>query len=501
MSPLPPPASRSVLLAGLSGAIAALGHAPFGFPMFALAGFAVGVWVVAQSDGWRRSSFLGWAFGFGYFLVCLHWIVEPFLVDPPRHGWMAPFALLLLPGGLALFWGAAGALSAVLVRPARRAVGFGLALALAEIARGYVLTGFPWALFGSIWLDTPIAQSARVLGLHGLSTLTVLSAAGSVAVWCALSGTSRVLALLPATLILSVLFVYGASLPPAPNAVDSAPILRLVQPNAEQHLKWEPDYVRIFYQRQLDLTLGTGTADLVIWPETSIAQPLGTAGPVLEQISRFSGGAPVIVGANRWRPEGPGNSLAVIAEGGVIEALYDKAHLVPFGEYIPMGDFAAQFGIKGLAAREGGGFAPGPGPQLIDLGPLGTALPLICYEAIFPQFGRTLAPDADWMVQITNDAWFGRFAGPQQHLAIARFRAIERGMPLVRVANTGISAVIDARGALVDALPLNEAGALDVPLPPKIGTTPHVRVGDWPAVALLFVSFLSLLAFGRRTGD
>ncbi|MDJ0857947.1 MAG: apolipoprotein N-acyltransferase [Dinoroseobacter sp.] len=495
------PARNRALLAGCAGAVAALGQAPFGLPVIAMTGLALGVWTVARSATVLQSSLAGWAFGFGYFLICLHWIIEPFLVDPVRHGWMAPFAVILLPGGLALFWGMGGALSALWRTPVLRAVGFGLSVAVLEIARGYVLTGFPWALLGSIWLDTPVAQAARVVGLHGLSAITIVAIAASVALWFRLTGFARTLAPVPSLAVALVLFVYGTNLPASVPANDAAPVLRLVQPNAKQHLKWDPDFVQVFYETKLDLTLGATPVDLVIWPETSIAQLLGSAGPVLEQISRFARGAPVVIGARRWRIEGPSNSLAVVSPSGDIAALYDKAHLVPFGEYVPFGDVAARFGISGLAARDGGGFAPGPGPQVLDLGALGKVIPLICYEAIFPQFGRSLTPEADWMVQITNDAWFGRFAGPQQHLAIARFRAIERGLPLVRVANTGISAVIDARGQVVDALPLNKAGAIDVALPPKLDTPPHVRLGDAPTTALLVVIFLSLLALRRKTRD
>lgn len=496
------PTLRWGLLAGLAGAVLALGQAPFDIPAVALAGLAMGIWTVAQTRTAKQSAVVAWSLGFGYFLVCLHWIVEPFLVDPVRHGWMAPFALVLLPGGLALFWGCAGALSAMWRSPALRALGFGSALALLEIARGYILTGFPWTLIGTLWLDTPAAQSARVLGVHGLGAVTLLALSAAVAIWTARQGAARALALAPLLTTVAALVVYGQSLPPAPAAPPDAPTLRLVQPNAAQHLKWDPEFVRAFYDRKLDLTAGSGApADLVIWPETAISQPLSTADRVLAEISQFAGGAPVILGANRWRPEGPANALVVVGDDGAISALYDKAHLVPFGEYVPFGDLAARIGIRGLAAREGGGFAPGPGPVLLDLGPLGRVLPLICYEAIFPQFGRTLAAEADWMVQITNDAWFGRFAGPQQHLAIARIRAIERGMPLVRVANTGISAIIDARGTVLNALPLNEAGALDAALPPKLGATPHVRWGDAPATVLLIVLFLSLLLLRRRNSD
>ncbi len=484
-----------------AGGLTALGQAPFGLTLVSLFGLGVGIWTVSEARAWRSAAAFGWAFGFGYFLVCLHWIVEPFLVDPVRHGWMAPFALVLLPGGLALFWGTAGALATRLRPGAARRLGFAAALALAEVARGYVLTGFPWALLGSIWLDTAVAQSARFLGLHGLSALTVMTIACTLALWSALEGPRRSLAAVPLVGVFGALFVYGLPHTAPVPAPSDAPLVRLVQPNAAQDLKWDPEFVQVFYERQLTLSTGEIQADLIVWPETAISQPLGSASSLLEQISRFTQGRPVILGANRWRLDGPANALAVIGPRGEIEALYDKAHLVPFGEYVPLGNVAARLGIRGLAAREGGGFAPGPGPQLLDMGRLGIALPLICYEAIFPQFGRTLSQRADWMVQITNDAWFGRFAGPQQHLAIARFRSIERGLPLIRVANTGVSAMIDARGRVLEALPLNTTGALDAALPSRLSVPPHARWGDTPTVLILIVLFSSLLILRRGSSD
>jgi apolipoprotein N-acyltransferase len=194
------------------------------------------------------------------------------------------------------------------------------------------------------------------------------------------------------------------------------------------------------------------------------------------------------------------NSMAVVGPGGVITGRYDKHHLVPFGEYIPFGDQMYRwFGLVAFAAQEGNGYSPGAGPAVLDLGPgLGRALPLICYEAVFPQDLRRAPGRADWILQITNDAWFGEWTGPYQHLAQAQLRAIEQGLPMVRVANTGVSALIDARGRVVDSLPLGQAGYLDVVLPGALPPTPYQRWGEGPVGLLLAGLGLWLLALARR---
>ncbi|MEM1236357.1 MAG: apolipoprotein N-acyltransferase [Pseudomonadota bacterium] len=477
------------------GMLIALGQAPFGAIPAALIGLAGLLWRVGDTSAGPARAARAWRAGAAYFAVTLHWIVEPFLVDVPRHGWMAPFALLLMAGGLALFWGLAGWLAGRLRGHGATIAGFVLGFTLAEMLRSYIFTGFPWGLIGTIWIDTPAAQTVAFWGLHGLGFATLGSVAVGVRLATRLSphgllrgaGTGG----LATVTLLALLLGAGTLRPPAPAIPENAPTVRLVQPNAAQHLKWDPEMIHLFFQRQVTLTAQPregATPDLIIWPETAIAYNLGSARPLLLQAAEAAQSVPVVMGAVRRTEFGPTNALAVIDAEARPSAIYDKAHLVPFGEYIPFGDLAAKLGIRGLAVAEGGGFHAGPGPVVLDLGPLGQALPLICYEAIFPHFGRTEALSADWMLQITNDAWFGNFAGPQQHLILARFRAIERGMPLVRAANTGISTVIDSRGAMAAHLPLNTLGALDAPLPPRSSPPPYARMGDLPLAILLGVA-------------
>jgi apolipoprotein N-acyltransferase len=193
----------------------------------------------------------------------------------------------------------------------------------------------------------------------------------------------------------------------------------------------------------------------------------------------------VLVGAQRFAGLGARNTAVLLTPSGDIAQVHDKHHLVPFGEYMPGGAMAATLGLRGLAEVLGGGYSPGPGPALIDLGGgLGRAFPMICYEAIFPGYIRQV-PRPDWMVHVTNDAWFGSFSGPYQHLAIARLRAAEQGLPVLRAANTGVSAVIDGYGRVLAALPLNTAGYLDAALPPALRPTLYARTGDLPLLLLV----------------
>jgi len=485
-------------LAVVSGALAAFGQAPFSLQVIAVLGLAGGFVLGASADSLRRALWLGWAFGTGYFAVALNWIVEPFLVDIARHGWMAPFALILLSGGLALFWGAAFGLAHRLgPTPARFALAWVLALSLAELARGYVLTGFPWALIGHIWIDSAAVQLAAFIGPNGLTLLTLALVAGVATL---LMQTRRTAWVLAAPLPFLALGALGQSMVPLAQDDARGPIVRLIQPNAPQDQKWDPEHVQTFYRRQLAFTgeAASTPPDLIVWPESAIPWRLNQASEALAQMAKAANGAPVIVGLQRRDGLLAFNALAVIDSDGTATHVYDKHHLVPFGEYIPFGDFAKRFGIRSFAAQDGFGFTPGPGPQVLDLGPLGTALPLICYEAIFPQNITGAAARPDYLLHLTNDAWFGEVSGPYQHLAQARLRAVEQGLPMVRVANTGISAVIDPWGRITASIPLGEAGWIDQALPAARAPTLYSRTGDLPVTALIALGLLVLLTLAMR---
>ena len=467
----------------LSGSLAALGHAPFSFWPIALLGFGGLIWLVARSDRPGRTAWIG---GVGYFAITLHWIVEPFLVDVARHGWMAPFALLFMAAGGALFWALAGWLSAQL---APRALGFAVALAATEMLRGHLLTGFPWALPAYIWTDTSVRLSAALIGPYGLTLVTLVIAALPALTPRPWAGAAVALT---AVGLLFVSFPQGA-----PSGQDLGTV-RLVQPNAPQHEKWDPQKAGIFVRRQIDFTSKPKEdVDLIVWPETAIPFRLSRAGPVFERISEVAEGTPVILGINRQESGKNHNAMVTLGPEGVIGKPYDKVHLVPFGEFIPFGELARWIGLRSFAARDGFGFAPGKAVRLIDT-PLGQALPLICYEAIFPGHIRRQEKRPDYLLQITNDAWFGTFSGPYQHLDQARFRALEQGLPLVRVANTGISTVVDAYGNLGQSLELGKTGFLDAKVPEGRAITLYGRFGDRPILLLLIVLGGALFWNNRR---
>ena len=238
--------------------------------------------------------------------------------------------------------------------------------------------------------------------------------------------------------------------------------------------------------------------DLVVWPESSIPTLLNYADPELELISEAARGAPVIVGVNRAQYGLYHNSFILLGRGGQIDDIYDKQHLVPFGEYVPGGDMLHNVGIEGFGSSYGGGFTPGSGKRTIDVPGIGAVRPLICYEGIFAEEVGGTVERPQVMVLITNDAWFGKDAGPFQHLAQAQLRAVEQGIPMVRVANTGVSAMIDARGQVTASIALNTAGYLDALLPAPLPPTQFSKTGDWPVLSLLAL-FLAVLGFSRRS--
>lgn len=492
-------ARHRLALAFLSGLVAALGLAPFNLPVLALAGFAGLGLVLMPLDGVKPAFWTGLAGATGYFMLSLHWIVEPFFVDAWRHGWMAPFALVLMSAGLALFWAASAAVAVHLTRsgPARLLL-WGLFLTLSEMLRATVLTGFPWAHPGHIWIGSPLMGLAAWIGPHGLTLLTLSLA---VAIAAALWRRPALLGLpLAGGLALAGL---AALISPAPLAGVDAPVIRLVQPNAPQHLKWQREMIPVFFQRALDLTAADPQLDrapeLVIWPETSLPVLLRDSEPWRRAIGTAGGSAQVIVGGQRLQDGQVRNSLFLLAPNGDLTATYDKHHLVPFGEYVPLTGFARAIGLRGLAEAAGAAYAPGPGPDSLDLGPLGQVFPMICYETIFPGYIRQV-DRPDWMLQITNDAWFGQFSGPFQHLELAQLRAVEQGLPLLRAANTGVSALIDARGQVVRSLPLGEQGALDLRLPPALPATVYARTGDMPLwlLVVLLCSAAAIVCHQKR---
>lgn len=487
-----------LLAALVCGALMTLAQPPVSaWPVIFLA-IPLLVLIAGRTATAAQAGWTGWAAGTGFFATGLYWVAEAFLVDIARHGWMAPFAILFMATGLALFWALPFWLWRRIRLAGRGGLGLGLALlaglwTLSEFARSHVLTGFPWALPSYAWSDTPVAQAGALIGPQALSFLTLLAALAPLAVIAGRRRGDRAGAALPvlALLLLGGAWAWGTARLDAPET-DTGLTVRLVQPNAAQTEKWKPELAMTFFDRQRRLSAEGPRPDVVIWPETAIPWMLDEQPDVQAAISTAAQGAPVILGARHRSGPGPDadwyNALFVLGPGGTVTQRYDKHHLVPFGEYVPLGGLAGSLGLTGLV---GSSFTAGTGPETLDTAGLPAFVPLICYEAIFPHEMQSDSRPA-WLVQITNDAWFGSSAGPYQHFAQARMRAIEQGLPLARAANTGISAMIDPYGRVRAALPLLEAGAIDAALPEPLPETPYARSGDGPAMG--FVLLLCLLA-------
>jgi apolipoprotein N-acyltransferase len=437
---LPPVHAIPVLLVAIPGLLALIGAAP-------------GAWGAA-----RR----GWWFGFGLHLLGLYWITDAILVEAASFWWLVPFAVPATAAALAVFVAAPAAVARLAPAGWRRAVTLAGAWTLADLARQFAVTGFPWNPWGSVWavpggFGDVFIQPAALVGVHGLTLATLLLAAAPAFGW---RGRGALAALLAAWAAFGLVRL-AAPPPPAPGVS-----VILVQGDVAQGQKWDQALALRIFARYLGLTrdavarLPAGAPAVVVWPETASPFLLQTDQAAREAVAQAAGGAVSLIGGIRFDAAGrPRNSLFAVLPDARIAAIYDKWHLVPFGEYIP--DWLP----LAVWVMPGGGFAAGPGPATLHVAGIPPVGPLICYEAIFG--GQIVSPAERpaWLVNVTNDAWFGNSSGPRQHLAAARLRAVEEGLPLLRAANTGISAGFDARGHELTRLGIDESGTLTIALP------------------------------------
>ena len=457
----------------------------------------------ADSRWYRRpvaaAAETGWWFGFGYFLAGLFWIGEAFLVDADSFAFLMPFAVLLMPAGLALFHAAAMALATPFWRTGvYRVLMLALSLSAMEWLRGHILSGFPWNVLGyALTYPASLMQSVAVFGIYGLTLIAVLVFALPPVLWSEAQGRgSRRAALAVAVLPLLVASVAGhIRLALAPSAVVPGVKIRIVQPSVLQRDKWRPEnQERIFFDHiELSRRDATGTIDNltgithVVWPEAAMPfLPLDTPEALAAIGALLPEGTVLIAGALRAEqapPKSPRlriffNSLLVFGRGGVLLTLYDKIHLVPFGEFLPLRRVLEAIGLRQLTHAIGTfDFGVSPRP-LLGIPGLPPTLPLICYEAIFPGALVQGAERPGVMVNVTNDGWFGNTTGPRQHLHQARVRAAEEGVPIIRAANNGVSAAFDGYGRPLGRIDLDVRGVIDVPLPTALQPPPYARFGD-----------------------
>jgi apolipoprotein N-acyltransferase len=511
---------KRFLAALAAGELAAFSMPPFGlWPVLAIAVPVMLLLLEGIAARDRRAALAaGWGFGFGYFALSFHWIGFAFLVDAKTYLWMMPFALGALAGGMAGYW----ALAAVAVKLANwrglpLVFGFAAALAVAEFLRGRLFTGFPWTAPG-LAADGmgALVQIASLIGMTGLSLLIILWA-GLPLVFLHADWRRRdaVIAALIA-LLLPLGWIWGQLRLADATAGDVAGVrLRIVQPNIAQDEKWREDNARAIFDKLVALTTEPsvtypgGIADIthVIWPESAVPFLIDeSAGARAELRLVLSGKTVLIMGAIRrdsLRTDAAGYPLAynsVLAFDGDanIAGHYDKWRLVPGGEFLPFESILEPLGFHRIVTVPGS-FAAGAGPVSLQLPGAPDAGVLICYEAIFPHDLVDGAKRPQWLLNVTNDGWFGNSIGPYQHLAQARMRTIEQGLPMVRAANTGISAVIDSHGRLGVILPLMKEGVIDSILPAAIPATLYARIGDF-ALLLLVVLAMGVAAVlnGRK---
>jgi apolipoprotein N-acyltransferase len=501
------------LVALVAGLLAALAHPPFGVLPGLLAYGAM--MRLADAAPSRASAFRrGWFAGLGYFGLGCWWVAEAFLVDAETFGWMAPFAVTLLAGGLALFWGAGLAFyRALALKGAARVLAFAAILSAAEWTRGHILTGFPWNLPGETWAaGGAVSQFAAVVGAYGLTFVTLAIAAAPALLWRAERRRAAMGATLGAAAVLLGLVGYGAwSLEAAASEKPTGVLVRVVQPNIPQAEKYDRSAFDALVARYVRLTAqpsALGVPALVVWPEGAVPASadsyLAPGSPVRAAITAaLRPGQILLVGAYRF--DGPGEDarvyntlIALRRDAGdlTVIGVYDKHRLVPFGEYMPLEKWLAPLGVKKLVPLESFSSGPKPAPLTLGSPALGSLIlqPLICYESLFPGFTREgerrTGVRSDLIVNISNDAWFGMTSGPWQHLNLASYRAIEEGVPMVRATPTGVSAIIDSRGRVETKLSLGAQGVADHFVAQAKASTPYARTGDLTFLVMIVISGL-----------
>ena len=518
---------RRRAIAFLSGAAGALALPPFSLFFLVALPLTIAVWLIDGAEdrgsgrpliGSMRAAFgAGWWMGFGYFLAGLWWIGAAFLVEADKFAWALPIAVVALPAVLALFPAAGFAIARALWSPGpARVFALAFGLGLAEWARGLLFTGFPWNDLGmALGGNLTLAQIASLIGLHGLTFLTIAIFAAPATLWRVGEGRLNLAPAGLAALGLALIAGFGAYRLAAPASAALPGVkLRLIQPNIGQDdASFSPEKRDAILRRYFDLSERatapdrSGVRDVthLIWPESAFPFILSRDKQALADIARFlSGGATLITGAARLEKDGNEppryfNSIEIVGRDGLAAEHYDKEHLVPFGEYVPFESILEKAGITQFVDVPGG-FEPGRGARDLKVPGLPDAMPLICYEAIFPiEIGDLFSGERRprWLLNLTDDAWFGLTPGPYQHFAQARLRAIEFGAPLVRDANSGISAVLDGFGREIALAPLGAEGVLDAELPEALPPTWQSRLGSLGA-ASIGLAFLAAAVAGKR---
>lgn len=516
---------RRFAIALLSGAASVLALAPFFFWPILFMTLPHLVWLtdgVEEDQPWRArfgsAALNGWLFGFGYFSAGLFWVGEAFLAQATEFLWALPFAVTLLPAGLALFFAAGVGLAKLCWRQGiSRVIALSVLLTCFEWLRGHVLTGFPWNTLGyALTAPLPLLQTVALVGVYGMTMwVVVIAALPAVVAADGARGERRTIRIwggaIAAACLIAAFWVHGQlRLSASPLTYADDVRIRIVQASIPQHEKWVPANRERIFASLLDLSGKNAKGEVdnlkgvthVVWSEVAMPFLPLEIPEVMQRIgAMLPAGTHLITGGLRREPpradsnQRAFNSMLVFDDAGKPVLMYDKIHLVPFGEYLPFQKTMESIGLRQLVKMRGG-FASGITPRpLLNIGKLKNAAGLICYEAIFPgevSAGKMPSDRPSLFINLTNDAWFGNTTGPRQHFHQARARAVETGVPLLRAANNGISALIGPAGRVEDRLDLNHKGTLDVRVPHVLPAPLYARFGDW--ILLMQLVFTSLLA-------
>jgi apolipoprotein N-acyltransferase len=499
------------LIALVIGALSAFAFQPVGWWPLMILAIAALCEMVSGAGSLRRSLLIGWGFGLGQFLIGLNWIATAFTFQAAMPAWLGWVAVLLLSLFLAVY----PMLAVGLAWRFGKASRLGLVLALAgtwaitEWLRATMFTGFAWNPLGVTLVDTAWRTSSVIVGTYGLSVFVVLLGGGVWLVtrrnWWSAAGILAPLAACWAAFF--PIFIPGA------NSLEARPNVRVIQPNIGQQDKWRPGYDKVA-SRTLDLLTikGPPVTRLIFWPEAAVTEPLEDgrlAGRKIAEDERLQAtramgpgdvlltGGLSLTSSDGQTVNGATNSIYVFEPLGRIVGRYDKAHLVPYGEYLPMRPLLSAIGLSRLAPGDID-FAEGPGPKTIKLpGNWGKVGLQLCYEIIFSGQVVDRNNRPDFIFNPSNDAWFGRW-GPPQHLAQARLRAAEEGLPIIRSTPTGISALINPAGGLIGSIPWKQAGIIDAVLPPPLPPTLFARLGNIIPLTLGMLLLIAAIALDSR---
>ncbi len=506
---------RRALILICAGALAAASMPPFFILPALFIGLPVLVWCLDGAEyvpGWRRilgpAFRIGFFFGLGYFTVAIHWVGAAFFVD---GGWVLgamPFAVLGLAAILAVFWGLAAALAHVFWSGgALRIVALAAALTVAEFARGHLFSGFPFDLLGyALTANDQMSQLAAVIGVYGLTAIAATIGALPALIWPAdeRALTRRLVPFFTIVAVLAAQVGYGQyRLNTVTVPDDQDVILRLVQPDIDQAMKWRTDSRDFIMERLLSLSEtklgpddeGLAGIDQLVWPESAMPFFLADQPEDLARIARLlPPGKQLITGAPRqdFTTGAAYNAVMIINSDGEVVDSYDKTHLVPFGEYLPFARAWAQVGLRQFVPGQAG-WSHGERRRVLEGGGHPGFLPLVCYEAVFSGDLGAALDEAGYILNLTNDGWFDGSVGPAQHFHHVRLRAIEEGRSLVRLANTGVTALVDPLGRVTASLGRETVGVLDVSPPAPLAGTPFARWRHWPLLGVLVLGFAVML--------